>query len=144
MTEGYGAHETLEREEEIKGSSDRGFAIVFAVVFLIVALFPLLGDGGVRLWSLIVAAAFLVVGYTVPTLLAPLNRLWMRVGLLLHKVMNPILLGLIFGLAVVPTGLAMRLFGKDPLNRKLDPNAESYWIVRDPPGPDPQTMKNQF
>jgi len=76
--------------------------------------------------------------------LRPLNRLWLRFGLLLHAVMNPLIMGLLFYGTVMPIGLLMRLFGKDPLNLKRDAQASSYWIMRTPPGPAPDTMSNQF
>jgi len=137
-------HESFERDQPVKGSSDRSFGIVFAVVFGIVGFWPLIGGAAPRLWSLIVAAAFLGVAVVCPRLLAPLNRLWLKFGLLLHKVTNPIIMGLVFFLAVVPTALIMKLLGKDPLRRKLDKQAQSYWISREPPGPPPESMKNQF
>lgn len=138
------SHEDLTREDEIEGSSDRSFGIVFAVVFLIIALFPLLHAGAVRWWSVGVSAAFAVVAFTVPSILALPNRLWMKFGLLLAKIVSPIALGILFFLVFTPIGLLMRLAGKDPMRLKADPNAKSYWIDREPPGPPPQSMTNQF
>lgn len=137
-------HETMSRDEEIKGSSDRTFGLVFTSVFLIVGLLPLTGGGSPRVWALIVAGLFLAVALVSPGILAPLNRLWTRFGLLLHKITNPIIMGLVFFLTVTPTALIMKIMGKDPLNRKIDRGAKSYWIDRRPPGPSPETMKNQF
>ena len=137
-------HETMKRDEEVKGSSDRAFGIVFTVVFVIVALWPLTGGESPRIWALIVAGVFLAAALMYPTILAPLNRLWTRFGLLLHKITNPIIMGLVFFVTVTPTALIMKMMGKDPLNRKIDRNAKSYWIDRQPPGPSPETMKNQF
>lgn len=137
-------HETMKRDEEVKGSSDRAFGIVFTVVFVIVGLWPLTGGGSPRIWALIVAGVFLAAALMYPTILAPLNRLWTRFGLLLHKITNPIIMGLVFFVTVTPTALIMKMMGKDPLNRKIDRNAKSYWIDRQPPGPSPETMKNQF
>jgi hypothetical protein len=138
------SHEDLTREEEIEGSSDRSFGVVFAVVFLIIALLPLLNAGAVRWWSVGVSAAFAVVAFTVPSILAVPNRLWMKFGLLLAKIVSPIALGILFFLVFTPIGLVMRLAGKDPLRLKADPNVKSYWIDREPPGPPPQSMTNQF
>lgn len=138
------SHEDLTREEEVEGSSDRSFGVVFAVVFLIIALFPLLHAGAVRWWSVGVSAAFAVVAFTVPSILAVPNRLWMKFGLLLAKIVSPIALGILFYLVFTPIGLLMRLAGKDPMRLKADPNAKSYWIDREPPGPPPQSMTNQF
>ncbi len=87
---------------------------------------------------------FLILAYTFPRILNPLNRLWLKFGLLLYKVVNPIVLGLLFFVTIAPIGLVMRMFGKDFLRLKLDRDAKSYWIERAPPGPPPQSMKNQF
>jgi hypothetical protein len=98
----------------------------------------------VRVWALVVAAIFAGVAVTVPAILAPLNRLWMRLGLLLHRIVNPVVLGLMFLSAIVPIGLLMKLFGKDLLRLKFSEDASSYWIVRDPKGPEPQSLNRQF
>ena len=137
-------HESFERDQQVKGSSDRSFGIVFAVVFAIIGFWPLIGGAAPRVWSLIVAGAFLAIAVVYPRLLAPLNRLWLKFGLLLHRITNPIIMGFVFFLAVVPTALIMKMLGKDPLRRKLDKDAASYWILREPPGPPPDSMKNQF
>lgn len=131
-------------KDDVQIGSEKGFGIVFAVVFLIVALWPLPFGGTVRLWALAVAAALVGIAYLVPRLLRPFNLVWFRFGLLLHKIVNPVVMGLIFFGAVLPTGLLMRLFGKDPLRLGFDKDAASYWIDRDPPGPDPSSMRNQF
>ncbi|MET0335686.1 MAG: SxtJ family membrane protein [Rhizobacter sp.] len=138
------SHEDLSREDEVEGSSDRSFGIVFAVVFLIVALLPLLHSGSVRWWSVGVAAAFGAVALVIPKILAVPNRLWMKFGLLLAKVVSPIALGILFYLVFMPVGLVMRITNKDPLRLRFDPAAKSYWIPRSPPGPDPKSMTNQF
>jgi len=132
------------RQEEVRSSSDRSFGIVFAVVFAIVALWPVAGGGAVRIWAAAVAAVFLVVALAWPAGLAPLNRLWTAFGLVLHKITNPIFMGLVFFGAVVPTALIMRALGKDPLRLRFDRGAESYWIEREPPGPAADTMNQQF
>lgn len=137
-------HEDFTRHEKVEGSSDRAFGIVFAVVFLIIALWPLLDGEAPRLWSLIVAGLLGGTAAIRPALLAPFNRAWTRFGLLLHKIVNPVIMALVFYLTVTPTALIMRLLGKDPLRRRFDPDAASYWIKRDPPGPEPDTMKHQF
>ncbi len=139
-----GFHEDLTREEETKISSERGFGIVFAIVFTIVALFPLLDGSRVRWWALALAAGFVAVAYLAPRRLRPLNRLWMKFGLLLHRIVNPLVMGMLFFVTVTPIGLIMRALGKDPLRLAFDRTAETYWIERTPPGPAPDTMKNQF
>lgn len=137
-------HESFERDQTVKGSSDRSFGLVFAAVFTILGFSPLFHGGTLRIWSVVVAAVFLAVALIYPRLLAPLNRLWLKFGLLLHKITNPIIMGAVFFLAVLPTALVLRMLGKDPLRRKLDKSAPSYWILRQPPGPPPDSMKNQF
>lgn len=138
------AHEDLNREDRVEGSSDRSFGIVFAVVFLLIAAWPLFHGQAPRWWSLGVAAVFALVTVTRPSLLAVPNRLWTRLGLLLGKVVSPIALGVLFYGLITPMGAVARLFGKDPLRLKLDAAADSYWIRRDPPGPPPESMTNQF
>ncbi len=139
------AHEDFSRRQEIKTGSDRGFGVVFALVFAAVGLWPSLADGAApRLWALIVAAAFLAVALFRPVLLAPFNRLWSRLGLVLSRIVNPLVLGVLFYLVVTPTALAFRVFGKDPLRLRRGPEEKSYWIERSPPGPPPDSMSNQF
>ena len=138
-------HESFEIRDEIKGSSDRSFGLVFTVVFLLIGVWPwLFGETGVRIWAMTVCGALLVVSIVLPRILAPANRAWARFGLLLHKVVNPLVMGLIFYLTVTPTGLIMRGLGKNPLKLKREPEADSYWILRDPPGPQPKSMIDQF
>lgn len=137
--------EGLPRKHNINnGSSDRSFGLVFAAFFLIVGLLPLLHGHALRIWALLMAAGFLVVAMIIPGILSPLNRLWTSFGLLLHRIVSPIALSILFYGIVTPTGLLMRLFGKDPLRLRPDKNAASYWIVRTPPGPEPESLKNQF
>jgi hypothetical protein len=137
-------HETYKERGPTKTSSDRGFGIVFTVVFALIAGFQLYA-GRIE-WAMglgAVAAVFLAVALVRPTLLAPLNRLWTRFGLLLHRIVNPLVMGVMFFGVITPFGLAMRLFGWDALSRKRKPEAASYWIEREP-GPAPETMRHQF
>ena len=140
----HGAHESFRQRDEVKGSSDRSFGIVFTVVFVIIGLYPLIGGAGPRWWALAIAILFLVAAFAHPKILTPLNRLWMRFGLLLHRIVNPLIMALLFFFVVTPIALIMRISGKRPLLLETDPNATSYWIPRDPPGPSPDTMKQQF
>ncbi|MEQ8195262.1 MAG: SxtJ family membrane protein [Rhodospirillales bacterium] len=144
MAEQPSFHEDFSSRQEVKAGSERSLGIVFAVVLAVIGLWPLLGGGAARLWALIAAGAFLGLGLFVPKLLRPLNKAWFLFGKFLHKIVNPIIMALLFFTTVTPTGIIMRLMGKDPLHRKLDPDAKSYWIVREPPGPDPKTMRQQF
>ena len=138
------AHEDLTREQDVEGSSDRSFGGVFAVVFLVIAVWPLLSGGGLRWWALAVAALFAVVAIAMPALLAGLNRQWMKFGILLGRIVSPVALGLLFYGVVTPLGILLRLAGKDPLRLKYDRGANSYWIRREPPGPPRDSMTNQF
>jgi hypothetical protein len=124
--------------------SPRAFGVVFAVVFSIIGAWPLLTSAPARVWSFGVAAAFLVLALAVPWTLAPLNRLWIGFGALLGRIISPIMLFLVYCIAVVPTGLIMRLTGKDPLHRRFDRDAGSYWVHRVPPGKPDATMTRQF
>lgn len=139
-----GTHETGSHAAPVQMGSERSFGIVFAVVFAIIGLFPLTGGGEIRLWAMGAATAFLVVALVQPRMLRPLNILWFKFGMLLHHVVTPVVMGLLFFGTVTPIGLLMRAAGKDPMRLKRDPQATSYWIDRAPPGPAPETMKNQF
>lgn len=137
-------HEDFSREENVVGSSDRNFGMVFAVVFAAVgAVRWWLGHSWWEYW-LGGAVVFLVLAFAAPSVLAPLNRVWRAFGLLLHKVVNPLVMAFLFISCVAPMGIVMRAFGKDFLHLRLDRKAASYWVKRDPPGIAPDTMKNQF
>lgn len=137
-------HEDLRREEEVKGSSDRGFGLVFAAFFAILTALKLWQESWWALAWGAAALATLAVAYVAPQILGPFNRLWTRFGLLLFRIVNPIVMFLVYAACIVPMGVAMRLFGWDPMRRKFDPAASTYWIMRDPPGPPGSSMKNQF
>lgn len=138
------AHEALRRDETAQPSSDRTFGLVFVVVFLALGLLPLLSHRGVRVWSLVVAGVLLLIALTAPAVLAPLNRLWMRFGALLHGIVSPLVLGVMFFGVITPMGLVMRALGKDPLRLRADAGAASYWVQRTPPGPARDSFKRQF
>tara|TARA_Y100001970_G_scaffold131403_1_gene162102 strand:- start:146 stop:535 length:390 start_codon:yes stop_codon:yes gene_type:complete len=127
-------------ENKIKIGSNRSFGIVFFIVFFIISLFPLLKGNDIRIWSLLVSLIFLLLGLINSNILSPLNKLWFKFGLLLGNFISPIVMGLVFFLVVTPTGLFMRLIGKDLLNLNKK-NVKSYWI--DKTGPKSK-MKNQF
>lgn len=137
-------HEDFTRKAEVPIGSDRSFGLVFAAVFAVVGLAPLVHGRELRPWALGLAAAFLVLALVAPRALRPLNRVWFRLGLALHHVVTPVVMGLLFFLTVTPMGVLMRLSGKDPLRLKRDSQATSHWIPRQPPGPAPQSMRNQF
>jgi hypothetical protein len=137
-------HEVFEREEKIVAGSDRSFGLVMAGAFALLTAVNVWHAGRVWPWTAGLAAAFLVAALLRPALLNPLNRIWLKFGLLLHKIVNPVIMALLFYGTVLPTGLVMRAMGKDLLRLRREPDAESYWIVRAPPGPAPETMKDQF
>lgn len=124
--------------------SNRTFGVVFAIFFGVISLLPMWKGHPPRLWAAIVAGVFLAVAVAVPAVLAPLNRLWMQFGILLGRIVSPIVLFLLYVVAIVPTGLVLRLRGKDPLHRRFDPAAASYWVHRVPPGKPDATMSRQF
>ena len=134
----------FEGHQKIEVGSNRSFGLVFFAVFLLVGLFPLLGGEPVRLWSLIIAGIFLFFAFFFSSVLKPLNVLWFRFGMLLATIVNPIVMFVIYALTIVPFGIGARLLGKDLLRTKLDKQQESYWIERDPPGPEPESLENQF
>ena len=137
-------HENLNRKIGTQGSSDRSFGLVFSAFFLIIAVLPLFDGGRMRLWASIVSGLFLAASFVAPGILSPLNRLWTRFGLLLHKIVGPVVLGVMFYAMVTPMGILRRLFGNDPMRLRLEPALKSYWIKREPPGPKPESMTDQF
>ena len=137
-------HERLTRPDPVAGSSDRAFGVVFTVVFAVVGLLPRLGGEPPRGWALGVAGAVLATALVKAELLAPFNRAWFRFGLFLHRLVSPVVLAFLFYAVIAPTGLLMRALGKDVLGLRGDGEAESYWIRRDPPGPRPESMRDQF
>lgn len=137
-------HEDYNRERETRGGSDRSFGIVMGLFFLFLGLWPLRSHHGVRVWALALAAIFVAAALVLPKWLRPLNRAWTALGLWIGMITTPVIAGLLFFLAVTPTAIIMRLFRKDPLRLRFDSAASSYWILRTPPGPPPESMQNQF
>ncbi len=139
-----GHHEQFQEHGAAEIGSDRSFCFVFTGFFSLVGLWPLWRHAPVRPWALALAGVFLLIGFIAPRSVHVLNVLWMKLALLIGKVTNPIVTGLLFFLVFTPFALFFRLTGRDPLRLKKDPAATSYWIHRDPPGPDPATMPNQY
>ena len=127
-------------KQKIKLPSNRNFGIVFSVVFLIISLWPLLSQNDVRIWSLVISGIFLILGLINSKLLLPLNKIWFKFGILLGNFIAPIVMGIVYFMVVTPTGLIMRLLGKDLLNLKRN-NKHTYWIEKDNSNND---LKNQF
>ena len=126
--------------EEVKISSNKSFAIVFFVVFLIISLYPLVNSENIRIWSLIISLSFLILGLINSSILTPFNKIWFKFGILIGKIVSPFIMGVIFYAVVTPTSLLLRLFKKDILNLKFNDN-KSYWIKKNEKK---SKMKNQF
>tara|TARA_B100000787_G_scaffold120993_1_gene90909 strand:- start:182 stop:586 length:405 start_codon:yes stop_codon:yes gene_type:complete len=121
--------------------SSKSFGIVFSIVFLIISLYPLINSEALRSWALLLSVIFLLLAYLAPMILNLPNKLWFKFGMLLGSIVAPITMALVYFITVLPTGLIMRLLGKDLLMQKLDKNAKSYWIKR---SEQMSSMKNQF
>ena len=117
-------------KSKVKVSSNRSFGLVFFFVFLIISLWPLLNAGPFRIWSIVIAIIFLILGLIDSKLLTPLNILWSKFGIFLGSIVSPIVMGIIFFLVVTPTGFIMKMMKKDLLNNKYDKKKKSYWINR--------------
>ena len=126
--------------DKIKIGSNRSFGIVFFIVFLIIAIYPFLNQGELRLWSLIISIIFLILGLLNSRLLSPLNKIWFKFGIFLGKIVSPLVMGLIFFFVVTPIGILMRILNKDLLNLKFN-GKSTYWIEKNDPK---SKMKNQF
>jgi hypothetical protein len=137
-------HESFDRKHEVATSSERNFGLVFAGVFALVAGFQMWhGHASIAAWWLGGGAVFalLALFWTAP--LVPLNRVWAALGRLLHAIVNPVLMGLIFATTIVPMGVILRLLGKDLLKLRRDATASTYWIMREP-ATRGDAMKDQF
>lgn len=137
-------HENFSREEANTAGSERSFGLVIASALGILAVLNWWHDGRSWPWTSMAALFFIAAAALYPSILKPLNRVWFKFGLLLHRIVNPVIMGLLFYGSVLPTGMIVRALGKDLLRLKFEPKADSYWIVREPPGPSPETMKDQF
>ena len=126
--------------DEIKITSNKSFGIVFFIVFLLIAMYPLINGDIVRYWSLIISLIFLILSFLNSNLLTPLNKIWIKIGNQLGKIISKFLIGFLFFCVVTPIGLIIRIFEKDLLNLKFN-NDKSYWIEKTEPK---RKMKNQF
>ena len=131
----------MRNNPKIKINSNRSFGIVFFFVFVIVSLWPLINENSLRVWSIFVAIIFLILGLMNSKLLTPLNILWFKFGKLLGFIIAPIVMGIVFFVVITPTGLIMKIIGKDLLNNKYNNKIKSYWINR---SKTKSTMKQQF
>jgi hypothetical protein len=139
-----GLHEDLHRDDEIVGPSDRKFGFTIAAVLALIAAWKLFHwSPWFLLWGAL-AASFAVLALWLPATLGPLNRAWLQLGLLLYRVVNPVVMAVLFYGTVLPIGLILRAFGKDVLRLKWDGSARSYWIARDERRPLSESMRQQF
>ena len=127
-------------QEKIKLPSNRNFGIVFSIVFLIIAIWPILNQNEIRIWSIIISLIFLILGLINSKFLSPLNKAWFKFGLILGSLIAPIVMGIVFFLVVTPTGLIMKALGKDLLGLKRNKN-NTYWLEKDNSN---KNLKNQF
>lgn len=137
-----GFHENYAGHEVQRSSTDRAFGVVFGAVFAIVVGLGLWKRNELQWWALALSAAFFLAAIFSPQILAPLNRIWLRLGALLHRIVSPVVLGVMFFAVVFPVGLLMRLTARDPLRLARDAKADSYWVEREAARPD--HFRNQF
>lgn len=140
-------HEEHQSTHEIETSSDRSFGLTVGGILALIEAYRVWSSGVLDTFGIIllcIAAPLLLFGLVYPKILAPLNKAWTKLGFLMFKIVNPIIMFLVYAITIVPIGLLMRLAGKDPMRLKLDREAKSYWIERDPAGPSPESMKKQF
>ena len=126
--------------DDIKISSNRSFGIVFFIVFLLIALYPLSHSGEIRVWSAMISIIFLVLGLLNSKILSPLNKVWFQFGIFLGKIVSPLVMSVIFFFVVTPIGIFMRIINKDLLNLKFNKKS-TYWIEKND---QKSKMKNQF
>jgi hypothetical protein len=137
-------HELLSFEPGMRVSSDRVLGLVLGAFFAVVAALPAVRGGPVRWWSFAASLVCFAVALAVPRILHLLNVVWVRFAILLHRIISPIAMALLFFFGFAITGLLLRAFSKDLLRLKASPDQDSYWITRDPPGPASQSMMHQF
>ena len=137
-------HENVSRYEAARPSGLRAFGAVFVVAFALIGLWPLWKHGGVRLWALVIAGVLLVVTIAAPALLALPNKLWMRLGALLHRIVSPVVLAVMFYGVVTPIGMLKRATSRRDFTWRRGGGGDTYWKRRDPPGPKPDSLTHQF
>ncbi len=137
-------HETVVRYEDIEPGSDRSFGLIVGGILCAIGLFQYFTESSLYLWFLSPGALLILLGLVRPGLLHPLNIAWMKLGLLLGRIVTPVVMFLVYLISVVPIGLLLRLFGKDLLSLKKAGDKQSYWLDRTPPGPPPESLKDQF
>lgn len=137
-------HEPIIRNETVEPGSDRSFGLIVGGVLLAIGAYQWIVGSMLFPWFTAIGGALAVLGLATPAVLHPANVAWTRLGLLLGRIVTPVVMFLIYIASVVPVGLALRLFGKDLLRLRSQADSPSYWIQRDPPGPPPESLKDQF
>lgn len=138
-------HDNIVSHDNREPPSIKNFGVSFALVFGVIALWPTVFRGEhPRYWALVLGGAFVSAAFLSPGILKPLNLLWFKLGMLLHKVVNPIVLGIMFVVFITPVALGLRLFGKKLIPLTFERDKPTYWIERVPPGPSPESLRKQF
>ncbi len=137
-------HETIVHDDSIEPGSDRSFGLIVGGILAAIGVYQYISDSALYLWFLIPGTALVLAGLIFPSVLHPLNVVWTKLGVLLGRIVTPIVMFLVYAVSVVPIGLILRLSGKDLLGLKKGTDKSSYWIERTPPGPTPESLKDQF
>jgi hypothetical protein len=137
-------NEPIVSHRKVLAGSNRSFGLVFSALFFLLGAGPAAFGGSARGWAIVLAGLFLAVALLAPRILGPLNAVWFKIGLALHHVVTPVIMAFLYYGAIVPTGLLLKMLGKDVLRLKRDATATTYWISREPPGPGPGSMDKQF
>jgi Saxitoxin biosynthesis operon protein SxtJ len=139
-------HEDFSRGDDVKSGTDRSFGLTVGGILLLIAAARTYfhGIGWVPYGLAGIGLVLILLGLVAPSRLSWLHHAWVKLGLIMFRVVNPVVLALIYVVVIVPVGLLMRATGRDPLRLRFDPGADSYWILRDPPGPAPDSMPHQF
>jgi hypothetical protein len=141
---GDSLHESFSRDYGMKAGSPRSFGLIVGGALLLIGAYPLIAGRAPWIWPGAAGIALMALALLAPAVLQPLNLAWTVLGRVMQRIFDPIFLGFLFFCVLTPVGWLMRAAGKDPLHLKRDPQAPSYWIERSPPGPAPETMKDQF
>ncbi len=131
-------------QDDVPQASNRSVGLVLGIVFLGIGLYPLIGGNDIRIWATAPGVLLIILAVIAPQSLTLVARAWLGLGAVLHKVISPVVLGLLYVVAVIPTGLYLKVTGKDPLKLKIDADAKSYWVERTPPGPERTSFPRQF
>ncbi|WP_417789887.1 SxtJ family membrane protein [Terasakiella pusilla] len=140
-------HEEHQSTHEVETSSDRSFGLTVGGILALIEAYRLWSSGILDTFGIVllaIAGPLFLLGLVYPKILTPLNKAWTKLGFLMFKIVNPIIMFLVYVITILPIGVVMRLAGKDTMRLKLDKEAKTYWIKRDPAGPSPESMKKQF